>query len=266
MEMLISIITVALNSASTIEYAIQSVLFQTHSDIEYIIVDGGSKDNTVSIIEKYASLFKKRLKYVSKSDSGIYDAMNKGLGMATGEVVGFLNSDDFFKDIHIVERIAEVFDTIETDAVFGNVLYIKNSGGRFVRSYSGKHFHPGLLKFGMMPPHPSFYMKRLCYVNGGGFNTSFRIAGDYELLLRYFLKMNIGYQYIDLDMVVMRLGGTSTKSIFSILYRNSLEIIKACRMNGVYTNWFMILLRFCMKAGGLVKWLFIPYYVKKNDN
>lgn len=118
----------------------------------------------------------------------------------------------------------------------------------------------------MMPPHPSFYMKRLCYVNGGGFNTSFRIAGDYELLLRYFLKMNIGYQYIDLDMVVMRLGGTSTKSIFSILYRNSLEIIKACRMNGVYTNWFMILLRFCMKAGGLVKWLFIPYYVRKNDN
>lgn len=156
MEMLISIITVALNSAKTVEDTIRSVLFQTHSNIEYIIIDGGSKDNTVSIIEKYATLFGKRLKYVSEPDFGIYDAMNKGMGIATGYIVVFLNSDDYFKDIDVLDRIAATFEKKETDAVFGNVFYVRNFGGRIVRSYSGKHFRPWLLRYGIMPPHPSF--------------------------------------------------------------------------------------------------------------
>lgn len=265
MEMLISIITVALNSAKTIEDTIRSVLFQTHSNIEYIIIDGGSNDNTFSIIEKYAPLFDKRLKYVSEPDAGIYDAMNKGLGIATGDIVGFLNSDDYFKNIDVLETIAEAFEKNKTDAVFGNVSYVKNFSRRIIRSYSGRHFRPWLLRFGMMPPHPSFYMKRQCYVNVGGYRTDFLISGDYELLLRCFLKENISYQYIDLDMVVMRLGGASNRNLYSILCNNSLEIIKACRVNGIYTNWFMILFRFCLKIRGVLKWLFIPNYINKND-
>lgn len=262
--MLISIITVALNSAQTIENTIQSVLSQTYSNIEYIIVDGGSKDNTLSIIKKYAPQFNKRMKYVSESDFGIYDAMNKGLRIATGDIVGFLNSDDCFKDIDIVARIAKFFNETRTDAVFGNVFYIRNFGGKILRNYSGKYFRPWLLRFGIMPPHPSFYMKRQFYVNVGGYRTDFLISGDYELFLRLFLKKNITYQYIDLDMVVMCMGGASNRSIFSILCTNSLELIKACRVNGIYTNWFIILFRFCFKVGGILKWLFIPNYIKKN--
>lgn len=265
MEMLISIITVALNSAKTVEDTIRSVLFQTYSNIEYIIIDGDSKDNTLFIIEKYAPLFDKRLKYVSEPDSGIYDAMNKGLEIATGDIVGFLNSDDYFKDRDVLERIAAVLEESGTDAVFGNVLYVNNFGRRIVRSYSGKHFRPWQLRYGMMPPHPSFYMKRQCYVNGGGFRTDFQISGDYELLLRYFLKKNITYQYIDLDVVVMRLGGASNRSFFSILFNNTLELKNACLMNGIYTNLFMILFRFCLKVWGVFKWLFIPNYIRKND-
>ncbi|WP_455586895.1 glycosyltransferase family 2 protein [Bacteroides sp.] len=266
MEMLISIITVALNSAKTVEDTIRSVLFQTYSNIEYIIIDGGSKDKTLSIIQKYAPLFDERLKYVSEPDLGIYDAMNKGLGIATGDIVGFLNSDDYFENIDVLESVAAAFEKKETDAVFGNVLYVKNSGRKIVRRYSGKHFRPWQLRYGMMPPHPSFYMKRQCYVNGGGYRTDFLISGDYELILRYFLRKNISYQYLDLDMVVMRLGGASTRSFISILSNNSLELIEACRMNDIYTNWFMILFRFCIKIGGVLKWLLIPYYIRKNDN
>lgn len=263
MEMLISIITVTLNSATTIERTIQSVLSQSYSSIEYIVVDGVSTDNTLDILEKYFSLFDRRLKYISEPDTGIYDAMNKGFGMATGSIVGYLNSDDFFKDTFVVEKIVEAFNAYKIDAVFGNVLYIKDSKNKVKRKYSGKNFHPGILHYGVMPPHPSFYAKRSCYLRYGLYNTNFYIAGDFELLLRFFLKGNISYKYLDIDMVVMRLGGVSTRNVFSILCENSAEILQACKINDIYTNRLMIYSRFFLKVWGVLKWLFIPYYISK---
>ena len=178
MEMLISIITVVLNREATVEDTLRSVLAQTYPHIECIVVDGGSVDNTVSAIEKYVPLFEGRLKYISEADFGVYEAMNKGLRMATGDVVGYLNSDDVFKDRHVIETIAQTFEQPEIDAVFGNVLYRRRNGERLLRRYSGSHFNPGMLPYGIMPPHPSFYARKSCYIKSGGFNTSFRIAGD----------------------------------------------------------------------------------------
>lgn len=141
---------------ATVEDTLRSVLTQTYPHIECIVVDGGSVDNTVSIIEKYVPLFEGRLKYISEADSGVYEAMNKGLRMAAGDVVGYLNSDDVFKDRYVIETIAQTFEKPEIDAVFGNVLYRKRNGERLLRRYSGNYFNPGMLPYGIMPPHPSF--------------------------------------------------------------------------------------------------------------
>lgn len=161
MEMLISIITVVLNREATVEDTLRSVLAQTYPHIECIVVDGGSVDNTVSAIEKYVPLFEGRLKYISEADSGVYEAMNKGLRMATGDVVGYLNSDDVFKDRHVIEAIAQTFEQPEIDAVFGNVLYRRRNGERLLRRYSGSHFNPGMLLYGIMPPHPFMQENRV---------------------------------------------------------------------------------------------------------
>ena len=210
---------------------------------------------------RFVPLFEGRLKYISEADSGVYEAMNKGLRMATGDVVGYLNSDDVFKDRHVIETIAQTFEQPEIDAVFGNVLYRRRNGERLLRRYSGNHFNPGMLPYGIMPPHPSFYARKSCYIKSGGFNTSFRIAGDYELFLRFFLKERICYRYLDLDVVVMRLGGISNRSFYSVLCGNSIELMKACRINGIYTNWLMLFSRFFMKVGGIIRWLIVPHYI-----
>lgn len=261
MEMLISIITVVLNREATVEDTLRSVLAQTYPHIECIVVDGGSVDNTVSAIEKYVPLFEGRLKYISEADSGVYEAMNKGLRMSTGDVVGYLNSDDVFKDRHVIETMAQTFEQPEIDAVFGNVLYRRRNGERLLRRYSGSHFNPGMLPYGIMPPHPSFYARKSCYIKSGGFNTNFRIAGDYELFLRFFLKERICYRYLDLDVVVMRFGGISNRSFYSVLCGNSIELMKACRINGIYTNWLMLFSRFFMKVGRVIRWLIVPHYI-----
>ena len=280
--MLISIITVVLNRETTVEDTLRSVLTQTYPHIECIVVDGGSVDNTVSIIEKCVPLFEGRLKYISEADSGVYEAMNKGLQMAAGDVVGYLNSDDVFKDRHVIETIAQTFEQPEIDAVFGNVLYRKRNGERLLRRYSGNYFNPGMLPYGIMPPHPSFYARKRrmgrhyaigqhphpsfyarksCYIKSRGFNSNFRIAGDYELFLRFFLKERICYRYLDLDVVVMRFGGISNRSFYSVLCGNSIELMKACRINGIYTNWLMLFSRFFMKVGGVIRWLIVPHYI-----
>jgi glycosyltransferase involved in cell wall biosynthesis len=252
--MKISIITVAYNSATTISDTIRSVLDQDYSEIEYIIVDGLSKDSTVNIINSFSAAFNGRLKWISEKDKGIYDAMNKGIRMATGDVIGILNSDDYFSGPHVVSYVMQSFQNNTIDAVFGNVLFVKpNNTNKIIRRFSARGFRPWMFRFGFMPPHPSFFTRKKIYNHLGYYNHNFDISGDYELLVRFLLIHKIKYQYINLDMVKMRTGGASTKSLKTILINNNKNVIEACRINGVYTNIFMVSVRYFKKITELVQ-------------
>lgn len=252
--MRISIVTVAYNSAKTIQKTITSVLEQSYNDIEYIIVDGGSTDMTLDIISHYEPLFDGRMKWKSEADKGIYDAMNKGISMATGDVVGFLNSDDYYTSSTVVERICDAFDSESTDAVYGDIHFIRRSNpDKIIRYYSSSKFSPVWLRFGFMPAHPSFYLRRKRYEQAGGYSTDYRIAADYEMMVRLFHKWHIRAKYIPVDCVTMCTGGVSTRNIHSkivLLY----EDVRACRENGVYTNIFMVSLKVLYKIFEYRRW------------
>ena len=182
--MKISLITITYNSGKTLADTIQSVISQTYKDIEYIIVDGASKDNTVSIIKEYEPRFHGRMKWISESDKGLYDAMNKGICIATGDVVGIINSDDFFTSDDILKQVAETFIANGgLDAVYGDVHFVNpNNLNKCVRYYSSKVFRRDLMKLGFMPAHPSFYMRRECFDKFGLYKTDYKIAADFEFL------------------------------------------------------------------------------------
>ena len=251
--MKISIITVTYNSEKTINDTIQSVLTQSYSNIEYIIIDGKSNDSTLEIIKEYLPLFNGRLKYISEKDSGIYDAMNKGIKLASGDIIGIINSDDFYKSNNVIASVANAFNDNSIEVVFGNIQFVNpNNKIRIVRKYSGKGFRPWMFRWGIMPPHPSFFTRKSCYEKYGMYNSSFNISGDYDLMVRFLLVKKLKYKYMDLDMVIMRLGGASTKSIRSLLINNNYNVIRACRENGVYTNIFMVSLRYIKKISELI--------------
>ena len=250
--MVISIITVTYKSGNTLATTIQSVLSQTYSDIEYIIVDGLSKDNTVSIIKEYESKFGDRLKWISEEDSGLYDAMNKGIRMATGHVVGILNSDDFFTQNDIIERVVNEFRVeAELDAVYGDVHFVNPDNlDKCIRYYSSKVFRRKLMRLGFMPAHPSFYLKRECFEKFGFYKTDYKIAADFEFLLRIIYRGNIVIKYLSLDMVVMRTGGASTSGMTS--HKQIMkEHLRAFRENGIYTNIFLLGSRYIYKVAEL---------------
>ena len=181
--MIISIITATFNSGRTVRDTIESVLRQTYTDFEYIIKDGGSKDDTLEIVKEYAPQFGDRLKIVSAPDKGIYDAMNTGLQMATGEVIGILNSDDFYTSDDALQTIAEAFGQNDIDATYGDIHFVNDDDlTKCVRYYSSAVFRRWMMRFGMMPAHPSFYCKRSVYEHFGAFDTSYRIAADFENL------------------------------------------------------------------------------------
>lgn len=206
--MKISIITASYNSSKTIEDSINSVLKQSYADIEYIIIDGGSKDGTTDIIKKYEPEFNGRLKWISEKDKGIYDAMNKGIGMATGEIVGILNSDDFFTSEDVISEVNNTFEKYNPDAVYGDIHFVNDDNlEKSVRYYSSKIFRRGLMRLGFMPAHPSFYIKRECFEKFGLYNTSYKIAADFEFLLRTIYIGRIKTKYIEKDFVTMRTGG-----------------------------------------------------------
>ncbi|MDE6808092.1 MAG: glycosyltransferase, partial [Prevotella sp.] len=210
--MKVSIITVAYNSAETISNTISSVLKQTYNDIEYIVVDGLSTDDTISIVQSYEQKFNGRLRWISEKDKGIYDAMNKGIRMATGDIVGILNSDDFLTSNYVIERTVENF-TDDVEAIYGNVHFVKpNNLKKSVRFYSGKPFRPWMVRFGFIPPHPSFYIRRNVYEKYGLYDPSFRISGDVELISRLSFIKKISMKYVNMDFVTMLEGGESTKS------------------------------------------------------
>lgn len=245
--MKITVITVIYNGAETIEDTIKSVLSQTYKDIEYIVVDGGSTDGTVDIIRRYEPRFEGRMKWVSEKDNGLYDAINKGIRMATGDVVGILNSDDYYTSNRVLERIAPFFKRKTIDAVYGDIHFIRpNNPDKCVRYYSSRPFRPFWLRFGFMPAHPSFYVRRSVYEKAGGYKTDYKIGSDYEMMVRLFRKFHIKAKYVKMDFVTMRTGGLSTRNIKSRLTLIN-EDVMACRENGIYTNKLLIYIKFIYK-------------------
>lgn len=246
--MTISLITATYNSGKTVEETLRSVLAQTYKEIDYLVVDGGSKDDTMDIVRKYEPLFGGRLHWISESDRGIYDAMNKGISNSTGDVVGILNSDDYFTSNDVLERVAAEMQADNTlDAVYGDIHFIKDGApDRIVRYYSSKPFRPFWLRFGFMPAHPSFYARREVFEKHGLYSLDYKIAADYDMMVRLFLKHRIKAKYMPMDFVTMLMGGLSTKGVRSRMVLVS-EDVKACRTYGFYTNRFMISLKFLYK-------------------
>ena len=246
--MKVTVVTVAYNSATTIASCMQSVLNQTFPDIEYIVVDGLSSDNTIGLICEFEPRFAGRMRWVSEKDAGIYDAMNKGLRMATGDVVGILNSDDFFTTTDVVEKMAQAFSDPMLDAVYGDVHFVRESDlTHSVRHYSSAGFRPWWLRFGLMPAHPSFYVRREVFEKAGLYKTDYQIGGDFEMMVRLFKRFNIRAKYLNIDFVTMRTGGVSTKNMGSRLTLLR-EDARACRENGLYTHPLLICLKYFYKV------------------
>lgn len=245
--MRISIITATYNSAETLRNTFDSVLNQTYKDIEYIVVDGLSKDNTVDIIKEYADKFEGKMRYISEKDRGLYDAMNKGVAMATGDVIGILNSDDFYSSDDILELVADNFKNNEIDAIYGDIHFVNGDDlTKCVRYYSSAMFLRRLMRFGFMPAHPSFYCKREVYEKYGAFDTKYKIAADFDSLFRYIYIKRIRTKYIKRDFVTMRTGGVSTNG-FRSRWLIMKEHSKVMKSYGVYTNMFFFAVRYPFK-------------------
>jgi glycosyltransferase involved in cell wall biosynthesis len=240
----VSVITVSYNSLNTIKDTIDSVLKQTYPDIEYIIIDGNSTDDTKELILSYGNRISA---FISEPDRGIYDALNKGIKIATGDVVGILNSDDFFCNDRVIENIAKEFAYENIEAVISDVQFVDPiRTSKIIRYYSSKKFYPLRFRFGFMPAHPGFYARRSLFEKFGYYKTDYKIAADFELEMRFLLTNHVRYKYLELPVVSMRTGGISNKTARSNYILN-LEISRACKENGVKTNYFFIYSKYFSK-------------------
>lgn len=240
----VSIITVVRNGAKTLADCIISVQSQSYP-IEYIVIDGASSDNTLGIINDYRSGISK---IISEPDSGIYDAMNKGIAMATGDIIGILNADDIYINAQVIEKVAAAFDAFSIDSLFADLVFVRPENlDKIVRFYSASDF--SVLKFalGWMPPHPTFFVKRECYEKYGVFKTDYEIAADFELMTRFLVKHSVSYYYLPEVIIKMRTGGISTKSLKSNIILNN-EIMRACAENGITTNIFKVYSKYFSKC------------------
>ncbi len=230
--MKISVITVCYNSADTLEVTIKSVKEQTYQHIEYIIIDGGSTDGSVEIIKRNETSV---TKWVSEPDSGLYDAMNKGVRMATGDVIALINSDDLFCDELALEKVAETFNRQpELDSVYADLFYVAQfDTNKIVRRWkTGKQRK---FRLGWHPAHPTFYVRREVYEQYGLFNLDFRLAADFEIMLRFLEKHKISTFYLDESLVKMRLGGATNQSLKNIKEGN-IECLRAFKVNNLKVN------------------------------
>jgi len=247
LSMKISLITVTYNSEKTLKDTIQSVLLQEFNDIEYIIVDGISSDNTLNIIKENLNQNSRYLKYFSEKDNGLYDAMNKGIRMATGDIIGIINSDDFYHRTDLISNVVKVFKDEEVQAIYGDVRFVKpNNLEKTVRYYSSKNFSPKRFRYGFMPAHPTFFTYRKYFEEFGYYKTDYKIAADFELLVRFLYVHRLNAKYIPLDFMKMRTGGTSTASLKSNIILNK-EIVRACKENGIWTCLPLLLFKYCIK-------------------
>lgn len=234
--MKISIITVAYNSGTTIADTLQSVASQTYQNIEHIVIDGGSCDNTLEQVRKFGSRVSN---YLSEPDQGIYDAMNKGLRLARGDFVGFLNADDMLADAEAVRRLVyRLQSEPKADAVYSDLAYVHPKDlGYVVRFWRGGIFSPSGLKYGWMPPHPTFYVRRSLLSEVGDFDSSLSISADYDFMLRCLRRQGFSLVYSPGILVKMRLGGASNKSLKALLCksREDLKILRRLRIGGIGT-------------------------------
>ena len=239
--MKISIITVVYNNDKTIRDAINSIFSQNYQQIEYIIIDGGSKDSTVSIIKEYQN---KITKFISEPDNGLYDAMNKGLRLATGDVIGILNSDDLYHDKNVISAVMNEFLINEkVDLVYGDLVYVKQDYTNIViRNWKSKSYYKRFFENGNVPPHPSLFIKKRVYDDVGLFNLNYKLAADYELMLRIFKKHKFNSIYINKVLVKMRLGGATNQSFLNIKNQN-IEILNAWKENNLKPPFYLMLFR-----------------------
>lgn len=259
--MKISVVTAAWNSGKTIEDTIKSVWHQRYADIEHIIKDGGSTDDTLAICREYqqrhytpaSGRAGKSLRILSGRDRGIYDAMNQGIGVATGDVIGILNSDDFFTSDDVLERVAKEFeDDPELEAVYGDIHFV-NPGNlkKCTRYYSSSYFRPWLLRFGFMPAHPSFYVRREVYEKYGLYDLDFRTSSDFEWMVRLFAQHPIRAKYIKKDFVTMRAGGESTNGMAAKRKVNN-DIVASLKKHGIFSCGAFRYVRYAWKGMELI--------------
>lgn len=228
--MKISVVTACFNSSDYVGSALSSVDSQRDVEVEHIIVDGGSADPTMDIIARHSAPWRLA---VSEPDRGIYDAMNKGIARATGDVIGFINSDDFLAGPDVLSTVAKAFEDPDVDAVYGDLAYVaQNDVKKLKRIWRSSQFVPGLFARGWCPPHPTFYVRRRVYEKLGGFDLRYRIAADVELMMRFLEKHKIRSIYLPKMMVKMRVGGL-TNSNSATIYRQNAEILAAARDLGV---------------------------------
>jgi glycosyltransferase involved in cell wall biosynthesis len=238
----LSIVTVCYNSVATLRDTIESVLAQDYPQIEHIIVDGGSTDGTLALVEEYANkLGSKIVRWVSEPDRGIYDAMNKGVQLASGDVIGFLNSDDVYASADSVSQLMGALKRNHVDCVFADLVYVDPQNvQKVLRYYNSGRFRPSKFRWGWMPAHPTFLAKRSVFDKVGSFSLNYQIAADYELLIRMLWVHQASYVYVPKALIRMRAGGVSTAGLRHSLLLNR-EIVEACRANGIYTNLAMVL-------------------------
>ena len=266
--MKVTLITVCFNSAATLSTAIDSVLSQKGVNVEYIVVDGGSTDGTVDIIKEYSTRSTRlTFKWISEKDSGMYDAINKGIKMATGDVVGILNADDILASDDTLAHIVSAFntdsyplapDSSRIDAVYADIRFVKEGEtvaalleAKTVRYCSAKRWRPWMFRFAAMVPHPSFYVRRECFERLGGYSLDYRICADFELELRYLYLAKLKAAYLPECVVVMRMGGMSTAGWRSNIVINR-EDLRALRANGVWSCLPLIYLKYLFKIWGFV--------------
>jgi glycosyltransferase len=217
-----SIITVTYNSFDTVQETLESVLSQTCCEIEYIVVDGQSKDHTIDIIKEYESRFNNRMQWISEPDQGIYDALNKGIRLATGDVIGVLHSDDVFSSTDVLLMIQHAFEVAKVDVVYGDLVYVKRfKPTKIIRYWESKPFNSNLIQRGWMPPHPTVFMRRAVYQETGLYDPQLQISADYDLLLRVLLNNRFRMVYLPQIIVKMRGGGTSNRTLKNILQKMS---------------------------------------------
>lgn len=237
--MKISVITVVYNAVDTIEDTLKSVLEQDYQEIEHIVIDGGSTDGTMDIVNRY----RKQLAVVmSEPDKGIYDAMNKGVRHANGDIIGTLNSDDWYADKSVLSRVAKAFtDDKNLDAVYGDIVFVtKGEPHSLVRYWQSRPYQDGLFEKGWMPPHPTFFVKKECYSRFGDFDLDLKIQSDFDLTMRFMVVNKIKTQYLPGVMVKMRMGGVTNNRISNVI-KGNYEAYRACKKNGLsVTPLFMV--------------------------